>query len=375
MKGTFFLQISPIEVGYYIHLGILILIMIVTGILGGYAGYLIEKNRLFQTEASDADSEVKKEKRYFLITGVCAALLIPLFLSTISSHLMTDAQRDPLQYFVFGGFCLLVAIFSKQFISSLSDKIIRKVQDEVKSQTEKTVTKALGEGGIVQQQVAEQVTKQTDKLTTGFSVMADLTNLEKQVQNVSNPKQLTLKDATDILDNAIESNNKDTITQVYDRLNILYFNAKQYDLMETIKDNYKDKLQIPTTSWANLAIANMNNYSKTIDVKYKIKAEDEIDEALKLLPDYGVPYALRLYLLLIDYHNLPKDDALINPIKDKIKIILSQIIASPKVTINEAYNYIMLNTDNDFSIYNDDLKALFPEEWKKIESLNKQNAT
>src|SRR5664279_4557124 len=125
MTGLFYLQ-GSLPISYDIHLGILSVIMIAGGLLGGYAGYLIEKNRFTQSSADANNGDVvKKEKVYFLITGVCAALLIPLFLSTISSQLMGDAEKDPLKYFVFGGFCLLVAIFSKQFISSLSDKILK----------------------------------------------------------------------------------------------------------------------------------------------------------------------------------------------------------------------------------------------------------
>lgn len=67
-----------------------------------------------------------------VVIGLGAAFLIPLFLNTISSTLLagllngTASSADP---FVFFGFCLLGAITSKSMIQSLSQKVLRLLEE------------------------------------------------------------------------------------------------------------------------------------------------------------------------------------------------------------------------------------------------------
>ena len=73
-----------------------------------------------------------------IIAGVGAAFLIPLFLRTVDSSLLSgllSGKEKPEDYLVFTAFCLLAAISSKAFIQTLSDKVlreIRKTREEVK---------------------------------------------------------------------------------------------------------------------------------------------------------------------------------------------------------------------------------------------------
>lgn len=370
MRHFFLLQASGNgQIPYYLHIAIISLIMIAAGLLGGYTGYLIEKNRMIQSGLSkDMDNNLRKEKKYFLITGLCASLLIPLFLSTISSQLMNDSQKEPLKYFVLGGFCLLVAIFSKQFISSLSEKILKQVEEKVQQQTTEKVEKAFDEKkGFISQQVEKEVTLQTTPFQTRISVSEKVTALESQLKNPNNTKQLTLTDLTGLLDEAIQTGDPQLPSQIYDRLSILCYDLQQYELLEKIAELYKDKIKLTPYSWADLAISNMNSYSAKGNVSYKTKSEEYASKSLEALPDYGVPYMLRLYLLLIEYKNLPKDDPKLNELMEKMKDIFKQIINSGKVTAKEAYDYFKLNDTTSFSGYNQELKDLLPEEWKSLE--------
>jgi DNA-binding transcriptional ArsR family regulator len=64
--------------------------------------------------------------------GTSASFLVPLFLNTISSNLLVDLLKPnaaPTIPFVFGGFCLLGAIFSKALIQTLTQKIIQGLKD------------------------------------------------------------------------------------------------------------------------------------------------------------------------------------------------------------------------------------------------------
>ncbi len=69
--------------------------------------------------------------RWGAVTGVGAALLVPLFLQTVSSRLLADllgTAPATEQYFVFGGFCLLAAISSKRFITTLSERVLQEAK-------------------------------------------------------------------------------------------------------------------------------------------------------------------------------------------------------------------------------------------------------
>lgn len=77
--------------------------------------------------------------RWSAVTGVGAALLVPLFLQTVSSRLLADllgATPATEQYFVFGGFCLLAAISSKRFITSLSERVLQEAKAAVQQAAE-----------------------------------------------------------------------------------------------------------------------------------------------------------------------------------------------------------------------------------------------
>ena len=72
-----------------------------------------------------------------ILAGIGAALLMPLFLSMLSSSLLPDMlAADPKldDFLVFGGFCLLAAISARTFIQTLSDKILREVKETKKEQ-------------------------------------------------------------------------------------------------------------------------------------------------------------------------------------------------------------------------------------------------
>lgn len=375
MPDIFFLQVQPQSAAgttsYYVHLIILGVIMVGSGLLGGFTGYLMEKNKkLFSDPESiqKYQAAMEKQLRYFLVTGLCASLLIPLFLSTISSQLMSEAQKDPLKYFVFGGFCLLVAVFSKQFITSLSEKMLKEIKDEVTQQaTEKVEKEFEKKSEQITQQVEEQVSKQTLTIQNKLSVWDEFTKLESELKHPTNPKVLNKEDLIRLLDSAIATGDKDLPAQLYDRISILCFEKKDYDLMEEIKEAYQDRIDISHVAWADLAVVNMNLYHNYKIPRYKIKSEEYIRYSLEKLSNYGVPYAIAVYLLMIDYDNLVEGDPKESAVKEEARKVIAEIINQGKVTTREAYNYIMLNENTTFNKYNAMLKQLFPEEWKTLE--------
>lgn len=84
----------------------------------------------------------------FVISGVGAAILVPLLLNMLSSNLIKETESfDVLNYFVFAGFCFVAGFFSDRFINSVGDKILKDIErtndkvDEVISSTKENEEK------------------------------------------------------------------------------------------------------------------------------------------------------------------------------------------------------------------------------------------
>lgn len=109
----------------------IVAVMIGCGILGGAINYLLN------TPAENKTYCFVKN----IVVGIGASLLVPLFLNMISSSLFQDicqpSQNDKLyaNLFTLIGFCLIASISARQFIQSVSQKIIKDVE-EVKSELE-----------------------------------------------------------------------------------------------------------------------------------------------------------------------------------------------------------------------------------------------
>lgn len=119
-----------------IHLAIILVIIIVTGAFGGYLNYLND----FDT--SDNDSKNHQSLVKYILLGIGAALLVPAFLKMISSGLANSNDNN--DYLIFAGFCLIAAIFSRRFITTIGEKILEaakkaeKISQEANEKVEKT---------------------------------------------------------------------------------------------------------------------------------------------------------------------------------------------------------------------------------------------
>lgn len=111
---------------------VLITVMILSGAFGGSINYLISKSE---------DPERASLKKS-LVVGTGASFLVPLFLNMISSNLIQDTKTDNIKVLVFAGFCLVAAISSASFITTLSDRVLsaakeaKKVAIEAKHEAE-----------------------------------------------------------------------------------------------------------------------------------------------------------------------------------------------------------------------------------------------
>jgi hypothetical protein len=100
------------------HLLIVAGIILGAGLLGGLAGYLMRE---------PDDSGRKKGVWRWLLLGVVASALMPLALSILSSTVVADSVKDPYKYFIFGGLCLIVAVFANKFIALFGENVLKRL--------------------------------------------------------------------------------------------------------------------------------------------------------------------------------------------------------------------------------------------------------
>jgi transcriptional regulator of acetoin/glycerol metabolism len=149
-------------------------IMFSAGLLGGGLNYLLSPKE------PDNGGEVWKS----IVGGLVASFMVPLFLNMISSNLVdsirgsTSNPGDPSKLFVFAGFCLVAAVSSKAFISTLSDRILSEA---------KAARKELKQ---IKTEVGPIIAKETEEETQETELRADT---QKAKLNLSDNQQKVLK--------------------------------------------------------------------------------------------------------------------------------------------------------------------------------------
>lgn len=98
-------------------------ITIVTGLLGGTINFLFLENE---------EKEWYKNLLKSLVVGIGASFVVPLFLQTISSNLINQCKQDSMYFFVYAGFCIVASIFSKRFLKTVGDNVLKEAQNASK---------------------------------------------------------------------------------------------------------------------------------------------------------------------------------------------------------------------------------------------------
>lgn len=100
----------------------LVVMMISCGVLGGSINFFLDKCNFGKDE--------KKRNNLFeyMVIGIGASLLVPLFLNMIGSTLIESSDSDHGSTLVIMGFCLVAAMTSRNFIKDISDKALQKAQ-------------------------------------------------------------------------------------------------------------------------------------------------------------------------------------------------------------------------------------------------------
>ena len=116
----------------------IILVMLSAGLFGGYAGFLLgPSNPASETSAEELEWLRKRS----MVAGVVASFTVPLFLSLAGAASGADQQLvdrlvgsniDYGAWLILLGFCLVAAVSAPNFISAVSDRILRDVQREAR---------------------------------------------------------------------------------------------------------------------------------------------------------------------------------------------------------------------------------------------------
>ncbi|MDM1407570.1 YEATS-associated helix-containing protein [Myroides sp. DF42-4-2] len=106
------------------HEHYIIISAIILGI-GSLAGITNFLNYYYKSEIKNRWEIVK-----YVLGGIGAAILVPLFLNMLSSDLIKESEKyNFLNYFIFAGFCFIAGYFSNRFINSIGDKILKDLEN------------------------------------------------------------------------------------------------------------------------------------------------------------------------------------------------------------------------------------------------------
>lgn len=163
---------------YIRPIALVITVMIFAGLLGGFTNYL------------RADTEKDNNQQFFwriMLTSMCASFLIPLFLNTISSSLISKSANVGPETLVLFGFCLLAALTSEKFIRQLSKKVL---EDALK-ETGRNVEDLQKTAGLLGKNTLDNLSKKILRILgngrylerTGPGIAKELKEEEQEVQN------------------------------------------------------------------------------------------------------------------------------------------------------------------------------------------------
>ena len=154
------------------------IVMIGTGLVGGYVNFLLGDIDIRTPNLSEGKLPLKKLPWYgYLITGVVASFIVPLFLSLAKSDLLKTILewRDTdrlIDLFILAGFCLVAAISSRTFIGTISDKILALARQA--SQTAAQASRTVAEVKAEQQSLKAEVKGEQQSLQREVDEVAEI---------------------------------------------------------------------------------------------------------------------------------------------------------------------------------------------------------
>ena len=259
-------------------------------------------------------------------------------------------------YFV-GGF-LLAYLWSRIYLP----KILRTSYEEGLEQK------------IIEQdkKLVEQVKKiEEQDIQADIRKKVDAIVLQSDPKNYKDFKSenFTKKNLQELIDSINENFDKPNAANLFGQIIVSLYNLPDYDLINELVDQFKNKIDINYGTWTDIALANMNLYNSDRQHIYAKRMNEAIENARKTIADYGVTYAIELYFDLIDltYALDKKDSKLEAEVKEDIRYILNDLKSKPNVAAFETINYLSKNEGiPKWTDYNMMLSEMFPENYQEI---------
>lgn len=160
--------------------------MIIAGIIGGLSNLYITENLL------EKKISIRKVSGYMIIS-LTASFLVPLFLNTLESSLITNIiknkdSENTNEILIFFGFCVLASISSNKFIQNLSNKLLQSTQDKI-DEVEKNTKKKLDDA---QKEIKKLNTDlqlaNLERLNTENELKFQKLDIKRQTENIKNLK-------------------------------------------------------------------------------------------------------------------------------------------------------------------------------------------
>ncbi len=103
------------------HICILIWIIFLIGAFAGLTNFLFYYYK--------GHIKNKYEMIKYVLSGIGASILVPLFLNMLSSSLIEFSDDyNKINYFVFAGFCFVAGYFSDRFINSVGERVLKDLE-------------------------------------------------------------------------------------------------------------------------------------------------------------------------------------------------------------------------------------------------------
>lgn len=188
------------------------------------------------------------------------------------------------------------------------------------------------------------------------------------------------KDAAKELEKLIEKaeniKDRELVTNFLDKLFEWKYKSYQWDGIDKLRTKYEKEYEFLPRTWANIAIADMNLYEETYRQIHKERSLEACKKSLNALPDYGVPYAVKLILHMIDYereHDLVMKE---NEKNNALEIIRKMNSGRRVITSYETYQYLKIAQGGEYlKKYIDMLFNIFPEAMKQMKARYEKRAS
>lgn len=257
-------------------------------------------------------------------------------------------------YFV-GGF-FLGYLWSRIYLP----KILRASLEEGRLRLELSETKTELEEAKSKQDLQAEIRAEVDDLV----MQSDPKNFKD-----IDPETFSEQKLRGLIDRIINNFNNKEISSLFGQIIATLYKIGYYEVMNYLADSYKNKININYINWTDIALANLNLYNTKPDITYKERMREAVENARKVIPDYGVPYAIELYFSVMDLKlaNLNNDNQLAEQAKSGVQKIWGEIKKKPEVTAYETLNYLGLNEGKTtWTDYNRTIRELFPDQYKEI---------